>query len=501
MDRDFSAELDSEAAPRVHGLPSQAHRLDQLEQLVHERSAELTWANERLVAALYERSAAEAQADELRKHDRATGLPNRHALEVRLDSVVKTHIERGQPAAVVCIGISRLAEVRDVHGLAAADTVARQIAERLKVAVRGSDTVARVGDNEFALLLVNLRQGQDAATVARKLFDVLDAPMPFGDRELRLAPAVGVAVLPEDAATGDLLVARAGAAMQYAREHGTGLYQFFRPEIAQRSARRLRVEAELNAALERNQFRVLFQPRVRVRDKRVVGAEALLRWEHPDHGLLAPDAFLDIAEETGLIVPIGAQVLDLACRHAASWPGDLSVAVNLAPREFRGTSVVAHVARALNESGLSAGRLQIEVNESALTRQDEGAAIETLARLAEAGVRVVLDNFGAGAASLSALCKVSIDGIKLDGGFLRGAAAAERDGAIVAALASLGKRLGLRVIAAGIESDEQLTFARKAGIAEAQGFLLGRPMDPEAFAGAVTNMSPKRTRRRAVSSA
>jgi diguanylate cyclase (GGDEF)-like protein len=470
-------------------------QLDHLERLVHERSAELSWANERLVAALYERSAAEAQADDLRKHDRATGLANRHALVERLDRAVKTHLERGEPAAVICIGVGRLAEVRDAHGLAAADAVAQRIADRLKVAVRGTDTVARVGDNEFALLLTNLRRGHDAATVARKLFAALDAPLPFGEQQLRLSPSLGLAVLPEDATTGDLLLARAAAAMQYAREHGTALYQFFRPDIAERSARRLQLEAELGTALERDQFRVLFQPRVRARDRRVVGAEALLRWQHPTHGLLAPDAFLDIAEETGLIVPIGARVLDVACRHAATWPGNLSVAVNLAPREFRGTSVVALVARALEESTLAAARLQIEVNEAALLRLDETAALDTLARLAAAGVRIVLDNFGAGAASLSALRKISIDGVKLNGEFVRGAAVAERDGAIVAALALLGKRLGLRVIAAGIESDEQLAFARKAGINEAQGYLLGRPMEPDAFAAALKTAPRRRTRR------
>src|SRR5262245_31121105 len=166
MNRDCPADLDSEAAPRARGQASQAHRLDQLERLVNERSAELSWANERLVAALYERSAAEAQAEEQRKLDRATSLPNRHALEERLDRAVKIHLERGELAALVCIGIGRLAEVRDAHGLAVADAVARQVGERLKVAVRGSDTVARVGDNEFALLLTRLRQGQDAATVA-----------------------------------------------------------------------------------------------------------------------------------------------------------------------------------------------------------------------------------------------------------------------------------------------------------------------------------------------
>src|SRR5882672_7845091 len=495
MDRFSPVDLDSEAKPLAADGHGQVQRLDQLERLVHERSAELTWVNQRLVVALYERSAAEAQAEELRKRDRATGMPNRHALEERLDTAVRMHLERGEPAAVVCIGIGRLAEVRDAHGLAAADVMARQVGDRLKVAVRGSDTVARVSDNEFALLLTNLRRGHDAATVARKLFDALEAPLLLGEHELRLAPAVGVAVLPEDATTGDLLLARAAAAMQYAREHGTGLYQFFRPEIAQRSARRLRLETELNAALERDEFRVLFQPRVRVRDKRVIGAEALVRWAHPERGLLAPEEFLDVADATGLIVPIGARVLNLACRFASTWAGELSIAVNLAPREFRGSSVVAQVARALNEAGLAAQRLQIEVNESALLRQNEAGALDVLARLAESGVRIVLDNFGAGAASLAALRRVCIDGVKLDGEFVRNATVAGRDGAIVVALAALGKRLGLRVIAAGIESDDQLAFVRKAGVTEAQGFLLGHPVEPELFAAALSAASARRSAR------
>jgi diguanylate cyclase (GGDEF)-like protein len=494
MDRFSPADVDNEAQPYAAGRAGEVQRLNQLEQLVHERSAELTWANERLVAALYERSAAEARADELRQRDRATGLPNRHALEEWLDRAVRVHLERGEPAAVVCIGVGRLAEVRDAHGLAAADEVARVVGARLKVAVRGSDIVARVGDNEFALLLANLRATRDAATVARKLFDALDRPLPLGEREVRLAPALGVAVLPEDATTSDLLLARAAAAMQYARESGTGLYQFFRPEIAQRSARRLRLEAELNAALERDEFRVLFQPRIRTRDKRVIGAEALLRWAHPERGLLAPDAFLDVAEDTGLIVPIGARVLGLACRHASLWPAGLAVAVNLAPREFRGMSVVAQVARALNDAGLPAQRLQVEVNESTLPRQNDPAALDVLAQLAETGVRVVLDNFGAGAASLAALRRVAIDGVKLDGDFVRHAAACARDGAIVTALAGLGKRLGLRVIAAGIESEEQLAFVRKAGVAEAQGYLLGRPIEPDDFA-TIVRSAPHRRRR------
>jgi EAL domain-containing protein (putative c-di-GMP-specific phosphodiesterase class I) len=255
------------------------------------------------------------------------------------------------------------------------------------------------------------------------------------------------------------------------------------------------LEAELNTALERDEFRVLFQPRIRVRDRRVIGAEALLRWAHPERGLLAPEEFLDVADATGLIVPIGARVLRLACGFASTWPGELSIAVNLAPREFRGMSVVGHVARALNEAGLPAQRLQIEVNESALPRQNEAGALEVLAQLAESGVRIVLDNFGAGAASLAALRRVCIDGVKLDGEFVRNAAAIERDGAIVAALTALGKRLGLRVIAAGIESDEQLAFVRKAGVTEGQGYLLGHPVEPEVFAAALSAASTHRSRR------
>jgi EAL domain-containing protein (putative c-di-GMP-specific phosphodiesterase class I) len=281
--------------------------------------------------------------------------------------------------------------------------------------------------------------------------------------------------------------------MHYARQHATGLYQFFRPEIADRSARRLRLEAELTAALERNEFRVLLQPRVRARDRRVVGAEALLRWLHPERGLLAPDVFLDVAEETGLIVPIGTQVLALACRHAREWPARVSIAVNLAPREYRGASVVGHVARALNDAGLDAGRLHIEIDESALTSQDETGSLDVLARLAESGARLVIDHFGAGVASLGALRRVAIDAVKLDGPFVRNAALDRRDGAIVRALAGLGRKLGLRVIAAGIESEEQLGFVRHAGVTEAQGFLLGRPMEPEPFARLVAARRRRRS--------
>jgi len=485
----------SECLPVEPRQPAPAQRLNELEQLVNERSAELTWTNERLVAALYERSAAEARLDDARSRDHATGLMNRRTFEAHIERAVHAQIAQGEPVAVLCIGVDRLSQVRDTLGLAAADTIARVLGERLRLAVRGTDTLARVGDNEFGLLLSRLRHPLDAATVARKLFEVVGAPLLFGGQTLRLTPAVGVAVAPEDATTGELLVTRAVAAMQFAFEHRTDLYQYFRPEIAQRSARRLHLEAELAAALERDEFRILFQPRVRTRDRRVVGAEALLRWKHPERGLLAPDAFLDVAQETGLIVPIGARVLELACRQAAGWPAELSVAVNLAPSEFHGKSVLGLVAGALDEAGLAAPRLQVEISETALAPQAGRIALDVLEHLGQSGVRIVLDNFGAGTASLDALRRMPIDGIKLDGDFVRNAVAAERDREIVTALAALGKRLKLRVIAAGVEDEAQFACVRKAGVTEAQGYLLGRPMQPEQFTAQLAVQARPRSRR------
>jgi diguanylate cyclase (GGDEF)-like protein len=479
MERAVTAEL---------GSDGQRQRLAELERLVDERSAELAWANERLVATIYQASAAEAAAGESLRRDRATGLPNRQPLQERIEREVRRHATGGEPAAVIVIGIGALAAVRDALGLAAGDALARAVGERLRQTVRGSDMVARVGDDDYALL-TRLRASNDASVVARKLFEALDAPLRVAGQEVRLAPAIGVAVLPEDADSADLLLARAHAAMGFARERRTGCYQFFRPEIAARTTRRLRLEAELHAALERDEFTVELQPRFSTRTRRLIGAEALVRWLHPERGVLAPEAFLDVAEASGLIVPIGARVLAAACRHASRWPAPLPVAVNLAPGEFRGASIVPLVARALNDAGLPAARLQVEVAETHLAGAAQPQAIDALLRLKESGVAVVLDRAGAG--SLAALRRVPIDGLKLDGDFVRGAAVDARDGQLVAALAALGKRLGVRVIAAGVETEAQLAFVRKAGCAEAQGYLLGRPLAPEAFAELV----PRRRKR------
>jgi diguanylate cyclase (GGDEF)-like protein len=459
-------------------------RLDELERLVAERSAELTWTNERLVAELYDRNAAEAVAQEREQFDIVTGLPNRRSLEGRVDRAVPAHRDAGEPLAVVLLGLQRLPQVRESFGLAAGDDAARVVADRLRTALRGSDAVARVGDDEFAVMLSHLAQADDAVHVARKLFDALDAPLRLCGCELRLAPCVGLALFPNDGTTADLLLARAAAAMQYARENGSALYQFFRPDIATRISRRLHVEAQLRAALERDEMRVVYQPRVDLRSGRIIGAEALVRWQHPERGLLAPSEFLDVAEDTGLIVPIGERVLRMACSEAAQWGSTsrgLSLAVNLSPREFRGVSMLASVEHVLSQTGLAPARLQIEISEAGLQRSFDETDVAALAGLRALGVHVVLDDFGAAHGSLAVLRVLPVDGLKIDGQFVRNALADRRDALIVTALARLGKQLKLRVIAEGVETKAQLAFVSKLGCAEAQGYLLGRPMSAEEF--------------------
>jgi diguanylate cyclase (GGDEF)-like protein len=463
-------------------------RIAHLERLAADLSSELSWANERLVNEMYDRSAVEAAAARLERNDPATGLPNRRALEERLQEMLAAHADSREPAALVSIGLGRLASIRASLGFEAGDRVLRVAADRLRRAVRGSDLIARIGDGEFALLLTHLRSPQDAALVARKLFDTLDAPVGFDGRDLPLQPAVGVALYPQDADAADLLLARSDTALRHAREQGGALYQFFEPGLTARATRRLTLEADLRAALERDQFRVLYQPRFDAKTGRLSGAEALLRWQHPERGLLAPSEFLDVAEATGLIVPIGERVLRAACQAAAQWgratapkSARPTVSVNLSPREFRGRSLPALVGQVLAEAGLDGSQLQVELAESSLASpapgQDDRAVLESLRAL---GVKIALDGFGS--ASLTLLRRLPVDCVKIDGEFVRRAPVDKCDALIVSAVASVGRRLGLRVVASGVETEQQLALIKKHRCHEVQGYLLGEPVDAERFA-------------------
>jgi EAL domain-containing protein (putative c-di-GMP-specific phosphodiesterase class I) len=289
---------------------------------------------------------------------------------------------------------------------------------------------------------------------------------------------MGVAVCPADGTDAASLMQRAVNALQFARETSSRFYQFFDPAVAQREARRLQLQSDLRRALRANEFVVHFQPRVSVRTRRVIGVEALLRWLHPRFGLLPAGQFVDLAEESGLIVPIGEAMLARSCEAATAWPRELGLSVNLSAREFRGSDVNTVVGRILQKTGLPPRRLQIEVTESSLGRQpaEIEAAVGRLERLRESGVSVALDQFGTGACSLTLLRDFRADGLNIEGGFIRSLTGDAAAMAILRAITALGRHFGARVVAEGVETEEQFELARQAGCSHAQGYLFGRPM-------------------------
>jgi diguanylate cyclase (GGDEF)-like protein len=453
-------------------------RLRALERTIAERDNELAWTSERLIAELHERAAAQASALAAERFDPATGLPNRRLFEEQLARAAIEHQGAAEPAAVLLVGVDQLVALRGSMGFRAADHAARLIGERLRLAVRGCDLVGRIGDAEFGVVLTHLRASSDATPVARKLIDLIDAPLRIDGQEFRVSAKMGVAVCPADGTDADALMQRALNALQFARETSTRFYQFFDPIAAQRESRRLQLQADLRYALQANEFLVHYQPRVSVRSRRVVGVEALVRWLHPCFGLLPAGQFVDLAEESGLIVPIGEAVLAQSCAAAADWPREIGLSVNLSAREFRGSDVNTVVARILDKTALSPRRLQIEVTESSLGRQpaEIEAAIGRLARLRESGVGVALDQFGTGACSLTLLRDCFADALNIEGSFVRSLAEDTASMAILRAITTLGRHFGARVVAEGVESEEQFELARRAGCSQAQGYLFGRPM-------------------------
>jgi len=463
------------SSERVEGTQA---RLFALERAMAERDNELAWTSERLVAELHERSAAQASALAAERYDPVTGLPNRRLLEEQLGRVVADHRLSGEPAALLLVGVGELVGLRGSIGFRAADLAARLIGERLRLAVRGCDLVARIGDDEFAVVLTHLSASSDAAPVARKLIELVDAPLRIEGREVQLPATMGVAVCPGDGTDAESLLQRAQCALQFAMETSTRFYQFFDPAIAERDGRRLQLQSDLRHALDAGEFLVHYQPRVNIRTRRVVGVEALLRWLHPRFGLLPAGQFVDLAEESGLIVPIGEAVLRQSCAAAVDWPRGVGLSVNLSAREFRGSDLNSVVHRVLDQSGLSPRRLQVEVTESSLGRQpaDIEAAIKRLAQLRETGVSVALDQFGTGACSLTLLRDCSADALNIEGGFIRSLTVDTAAMAILRAITALGRHFGARVVAEGVETEEQFELARRAGCSQAQGYLFGRPM-------------------------
>ncbi len=379
---------------------------------------------------------------------------------------------------MVFLDLDHFKRINDTLGHSAGDRLLEGVARRLAACLREGDTVARVGGDEFTLLLEPLAQPEDAAKVAEKLLQALATPFEFDGHRLHVQASIGISLYPDDGQDTETLLKNADNAMYRAKEAGRSNYQLFTRAMTVRAQERLNLEGALRQALERGEFELRYQPFVELKRRRVVGAEALLRWRVAGRGLVPPAEFIPVAEESGLIVPIGEWVLREACATLARLSrvaGGLRIAVNLSPRQFQRQDLVRSVDRALSESGADPRLLELEITES-LAMQNVAATVEVLSALRERGIRAAVDDFGTGHSSLSYLKRLPIDTVKIDRSFVAGVPGDADDAAIVSAVVRMAHSLKLRVVAEGVENGRQLRFLARHGCEEVQGFLLGEAM-------------------------
>ena len=430
-----------------------------------------------------ERKRAEETIRFMAYHDALTGLPNRDLLQDRLDQALNQARRQNSHLAVIFLDIDRFKTVNDSVGHPGGDDLLRRVAERLSHTCREGDTLARVGGDEFVVLLPQVDTVQEAVSVATRVLDDLREPVVLTSQEFRVSASVGLAVFPDDGRDVATLIRNADTAMYRAKEQGGDNIQLYAPSMNAAILARLSMERELSTALERGEFVLYYQPLATVSSNEVIGAEALIRWRHPDQGLVVPDRFIPLAEETGLIVPIGNWVLEEACRQAADWeklrPG-FRVAVNVSARQLKEHNFVALVSEAIWKTGVSTSAIEIEVTETAATESPEQLA-QTLAALQNMGIATAIDDFGTGYSSLSHLKRLPVTKLKIDRSFTQDVTDDGNDAAIARATIAMAHSLRLMVVAEGIEDEAQLRFYRKQGCDEYQGFLLARPEPAEAI--------------------
>ncbi len=423
------------------------------------------------------RMETEEQLQYLAHHDVLTGLPNRALFHDRLDHALNQRAEHEGLIALLFLDLDRFKVINDTLGHDVGDRLLQEFARRLRECMREGDTVARLGGDEFGVILEHLNAAADAATVAGNILQALGTPFVDQDNTLFVTTSIGISLAPQDAQDARSLLKNADIAMYRAKETGRNTFRFYAADMGVETSTRLALETDLRYALQRDQFVLHYQPQIDLERDAVVGVEALLRWQHPHLGLLGPDRFIDILEETGLIVPVGDWVLRTACTEVARVSVDgepLQVAVNLSSRQFSSGGMVESIRAVLAGSGLAAGRLEIEITERLLLRDDRHT-LEALSRISDMGIRIAIDDFGTGYSALSYLKRFPIDCLKIDRSFIRDIITDPDDAAIVEAIIALSGSLGLQVVAEGVENGEQLDFLRSQGCAVGQGFLFGRP--------------------------
>jgi len=451
----------------------------------------LQQANANLVVATLEArklaeqvQTAKTELDHLAHHDVLTGLPNRILLHDRLDQAIALTRRSGKQLAVLFMDLDRFKHINDSLGHGVGDQLLHSVGQRLLACVRQSDTVSRLGGDEFVALLPDIDHPEDAALSAQKILAAIALPHHIEQHDLHIGASIGISIYPEDGPDAETLIKHADTAMFHAKDNGRNTYAFFEHEMTARAIARQSIEASLRLALERQEFVLHYQPKINLHSGTIVGIEALVRWQHPQRGLLEPDQFVSIAEDSGLILPIGRWVLREACRQAQAWQDadlpPITIAVNTSALEFRAKDFLVNLRGILEETRLQPRYLELELTESVLMR-DASATDSVLHALSALGIQLAVDDFGTGYSSLSYLRQFPINTLKIDRSFVNNMTRNANDASLVSAVISMGKSLKQRVIAEGVETAEQVAFLLGQHCDEGQGFFFGHPMVADAL--------------------
>jgi diguanylate cyclase (GGDEF)-like protein/PAS domain S-box-containing protein len=450
---------------------------------IHDREGQATGA----VAVFRDVSAAQTMAMQMThsaQHDCLTDLPNRMLFNDRVRQAITLAPRHMKKVGVLFLDLDGFKHINDSLGHAIGDKLLQSIATRLVNCVRSSDTVSRQGGDEFVVLLTEVKQSEDVAITARRMLQSVAESHSIGKHDLHITTSIGLSVYPDDGLDPETLIQNADTAMYQAKENGRQNYQFFKPAMNVRAVERQSIEEGLRRALERQEFALHYQPKINLKTREITGAEALIRWTHPIRGLVSPAQFIPVAEDCGMILPIGNWVLREACKQARAWiDAGLplgTMAVNISAMEFRHENFLEGVFAILKDTGLDPKSLELELTESVLMRRAESAE-SILKTLRENGVQLAVDDFGTGYSSLSYLRKFPIDALKIDQSFVRQITTSPEETTIVTAVISMGRSLKLRVVAEGVETQEELAFLQAHQCDEAQGYYFSRPVVPQEF--------------------
>jgi diguanylate cyclase (GGDEF)-like protein len=435
-----------------------------------------------------ERLQAEEKIRYLAHYDALTSLPNRASFYERMETILG-HLRRAESIAVYSLDLDRFKNVNDTLGHPIGDLLLQAAAERMRSCVRGEDIVARLGGDEFAVVQLPSNQVTDVTSLATRLIEVVGAPYDLNDHQVVVGVSVGIAVAPADGKQPDALMKNADLALYRAKADGGGIYRFFEADMDARMQARRLLELDLRKAIVNKEFELYYQPIIDVGTGQITSCEALVRWHHPERGMLAPLEFIPLAEETGIIVPLGDWVLRNACAEAMRWPKHVTIAVNLSPAQFKSRNLVQTIADALADSGLPAERLELEITELVLLQESEGA-FAVLHQLRDLGIRIAMDDFGTGYSSLGYLRSFPFDKIKIDQSFIRDLPTKKDSVAIVRAVVGLSSSLGMTTTAEGVETKEQLTSLTAEGCNEFQGFLFSQPRPAAEMEHILDEMTP-----------